>query len=207
MDKFEATQGEYQALMGANPSRFTGDPNLPVENVPWDQAMAFCAKLTDSERAAGRLPSGHVYRLPTEVEWEYACRAGTTTLFSFGFDRCAKWLDYYPTLQEYAWTAHNDYVQTRPVGTRKPNPWGLYDMHGNVWEWCLDWYGLYPGGSVICRAGTPPANTPGRCMRGGAWHITGYGCRVADRHNWILTDPIPLYGSFGFRYVLAPTQP
>jgi formylglycine-generating enzyme required for sulfatase activity len=208
MGKYEATQGEYEGLMGSNPSKFTGDPNRPVENVSWAEAAAFCAKLTDSEKAAGRLPSGHAYRLPTEVEWEYACRAGTTTLFSFGFDRCTPWLDYYVLMQDYGWTAHNSDNQTHPVGQKKPNPWGLYDMHGNVWEWTLDWYGLYAGGSVIYPAGAQPTATPTRCIRGGAWHIAGYGCRVADRHNMMLSDPIyALYGSFGFRYVLAPTQP
>ena len=122
--------------MGDNPSRFKG-PDLPVESVSWHEAMAFCEKLTQREREAGRLPEGYEYTLPTEAQWEYACRAGTTTRFSFG--------DSDSDLGDYGWYGGNSSYTTHPVGEKLANPWGLYDMHGNVQEWCRDWYGNYPG--------------------------------------------------------------
>jgi len=207
MSKYETTQREYESVMGANPSMFRGDPDRPVENVTWRDALAYCQRLTQREHLAGRLPQGHVYRLPTEFEWEYACRAGTTTLFSFGFDRCTRWLDYVDTLCEYAWTSHNSGGQTHPVGTRKPNPWGLFDMHGNVWEWCLNPFVLYPGGHLTVTVGEATNDLPFQCIRGGAWHIDAQGCRTADRQNWFSDKPVTPYGSFGFRVVLAPTYP
>jgi formylglycine-generating enzyme required for sulfatase activity len=171
MSKYEVTQAQYKAAMGSNPSHFRGD-NKPVENVSWDDAVAYCAKLTGKEKASGRLPVGYEYRLPTEAEWEYACRAGTTTRFSYGDD-----LDY-GQLGEYAWNTDNcggkstsggvatgTYQGTRPVGQKKPNGWGLYDMHGNMMEWCLDWYGNHPGGSVTDPQG--PATGLYRVLRGG----------------------------------------
>jgi eukaryotic-like serine/threonine-protein kinase len=135
MGKHEVTQGEYLAVVGSNPSYFNGvqgetdygtDLNRPVESVSWDDAVAYCAALTARERAAGRAPMSYAYRLPTEAEWEYACRAGTTTRFSYGDDPG------YTHLRDYAWYEGNSERQTHPVGQKLPNPWGLYDMHGNV---------------------------------------------------------------------------
>ncbi len=190
MSKYEVTQAQYKAVMGTNPSSFKGD-NKPVEQVSWHDAVAYCAKLTEKEKAAGRLPVGYEYRLPTEAEWEYACRAGTTTAFSFGDD--------VSKLGEYAWYGGNSSSTTHPVGKKKPNGWGLYDMHGNVWEWCQDWYGNYPGGSVTDPQG--PATGSYRVERGGYWRSFAGHCRSADRNGY---GPGSRYRGLGFRPVLAP---
>jgi formylglycine-generating enzyme required for sulfatase activity len=125
MGRYEVTQGEYLAVMESNPSYFTGDTNRPVENVSWNDATNYCAKLTVRERAAGRLPAGWEYRLPTEAQWEYACRAGSTNRFHYGDDPG------YTELANYAWYTINT-GSTQAVGGKLPNQWGLYDMHGNV---------------------------------------------------------------------------
>jgi len=145
MGVHEVTQAQYEQVMGSNPSKFEGADN-PVENVSWLEALEFCRKLSalPAEKAAG-----NVYRLPTEAEWEYACRAGTTTQFSFGDDDS--------DLGDYAWYADNSDDKTHPVGSKQPNAWGLYDMHGNVWEWCLDWHGDYPSGAVTDPTGPSEA--------------------------------------------------
>jgi formylglycine-generating enzyme required for sulfatase activity len=193
MGKYEVTQVEYLAVMGINPSKNTGDTLRPVENVDWHDAGNFCAKLTVRERAAKRLPSGYVYRLPTEAEWEYACRAGTTTRFSYGDDSD------YTQLGNYAWYSDNSGLRTHPVGQKKPNEWGLYDMHGNVWEWCLDGYGeSLPGGSVT----DPRApNTTGfYAFRGNSENSEDFFCRSACRVNNFAYDK---FGNWGFRLALA----
>jgi formylglycine-generating enzyme required for sulfatase activity len=196
MGRYEVTQVEYLTAIGSNPSGFQGNPNLPVETVSWYDATNYCGKLTEAERAAGRLPAGYVYRLPTEAEWEYACRAGTTTRFSYGDDPG------YAQLGNYAWYDSNSGNITHAVGLKQPNPWGLYDMAGNVLEWCLDWYGTYPGGSVSDPVG--PATGSYRVLRGSAWDNDGRECRSASRSN-----NTPFYRNIyaGFRAVLAPGQP
>ena len=209
MSKYEVTQAQYKAVMGSNPSYFKGDNN-PVEAVSWHDAGAYCITLTEQEKAAGVLPGGYEYRLPTEAEWEYACRARTTTRFSYGDD-----LDY-SQLGEYAWYDSNSGGTTHPVGQKKPNGWGLYDMHGNVWEWCQDWWGSglalaqarlgrgrYPGGSVIDPQG--PATGSSRVGRGGSWYWIGRSCRSADRGNDGYGPGGRSSHSLGFRPVLAPT--
>ncbi|MGO8930274.1 MAG: formylglycine-generating enzyme family protein [Limisphaerales bacterium] len=218
--KYQVTQGEYLALIGTNPSRFTtedwnGNPippdlNRSVEQVSWIDATNYCAHLTQQEQAAGRLPSGWVSRLPTESEREYACRAGTTTAFNFGnaiHGGMANFYDYY----EYDASIGDIFVanpavpwlpRTTSVGSYQPNAWGLYDMHGNVWEWCQDWYGTYPAGSVTDPQG--PSSGSLRVDRGGSWSDDGGGCRSANRGGY------PSYGGgagIGFRVVLAPGQP
>jgi formylglycine-generating enzyme required for sulfatase activity len=140
---YEVTQAQYEKVMGKNPSSFpvakVGNENadLPVENVSWDDAVEFCKKLSDlpEEKKAGR-----EYRLPTEAEWEYACRAGSKTAYAFD--------DEEGLLPEYGWFSRNSSRRTHTVGLLEPNAWGLYDMHGNVWEWCSDRYGDYPKGAV-----------------------------------------------------------
>ena len=166
LGRTEVTQAQWTALMESNPSHFKGD-SLPVELVNWNEVMEFCQKLTERERAAGRLSADLAYTLPTEAQWEYACRAGTTS-------------DTSPAnLDELAWHMANSGEQTHPVGQKQANPWGLYDMYGNVWEWCLDWYGDYAGGSVADPRGVPAG--PGRIIRGGSWRGSAVDCRAPYR--------------------------
>jgi formylglycine-generating enzyme required for sulfatase activity len=172
------TQGQWEAVMDNNPSRFTGDPNRPVERVSWEDAQAFIGHLNTRE--------GHTrYRLPTEAEWEYAACAGSTTLYYFGDDSSR--------LGEYAWYGENAGGQTHPVGTLQPNAWGLYDMHGNVWEWVQDWYSTYTTEAVTDPQG--PASGSSRVLRGGSWSDGAWHCRSAYR------DCAPGYRSdnLGFR--------
>jgi formylglycine-generating enzyme required for sulfatase activity len=165
LGKTEVTQGQWEALMGNSLSYFKGS-DRPVENVSWEDAMSFCRKLTERERAAGRLPEGYAYILPTEAQWEYACRAGTTG-------------DYAGSLDSMGWYDQNSGGQTHAVGHKQANAWGLYDMHGNVWEWCADWYGNYPGGSVCDPSGA--ASGTSRVYRGGGWDSPATGCLSAIR--------------------------
>lgn len=206
MGKYEVTQAEYKALMGSNPSWFNGDRrseggrdygidlNRPVESVGWSSAKEYCATLTERERAAGRIGPNCVYRLPTEAEWEYVCRAGTTTRFSHGDDPG------YKELGKYAW--HGASMQdgvTHPVGQKLPNPWGVYDMYGNVDEWCQDRYGSYTGGQLVDPQG--PLSGLYRVIRGGNWVYAGRYCRSAFRN-----DIRPIDGNIiiGFRVILVP---
>jgi formylglycine-generating enzyme required for sulfatase activity len=202
MGKYTVTQREYQALMGSNPSYFTGELERPVEQVTWYNATNYCGKLTDRERSAGRLPAGYVYRLPTEAEWEYACRAGTTTATAFGNSLSSTQANFDGNLYPYNGAAPGPYLgRTTKVGSYAPNAWGLYDMHGNVWEWCLDWYsGSLPGGSVTDPRG--PISGSYRVIRGGSWVYDGWLCRSAQRSR---TWPDSPGYDLGFRVVLAPS--
>jgi len=194
MAQFEVTQAEYQSVMGSNPSTFTTDPQQPVEKVNWHEAFAYCQRLTEAAEEAGTLPRGYVFRLPTEAEWEYACRAGTDTRFSYGADPSDS------ELGRYAWYVENSDSSPHPVGQLEPNPWGLYDMHGNVWEWCLDqWQYAYPGG----RAEDFRATERGwlRVARGGSWLYSASNCRSANRDDY---GPNNRCSDIGFRVVLAP---
>ncbi|MGZ0173968.1 MAG: formylglycine-generating enzyme family protein [Planctomycetales bacterium] len=157
LGQHEVTQEQYEAVIGTNPSQFKG-PQNPVETVSWDDAVAFCRKLSElpAEKSAG-----YVYRLPTEAEWEYACRAGTKTTYSFG--------DSDSELGDYGWYDKNSGKTTHPVGGKKPNAWGLYDMHGNVFEWCQDWHGDYRSGSVTDPTGSSSGSY--RVIRGGCWYF------------------------------------
>jgi formylglycine-generating enzyme required for sulfatase activity len=190
MEKYELTQSEYQDVMGNNPSVFVA-LYAPVENVSWDDAVEFCVLLTVRDKALGRLPAGYEYRLPTEAEWEYACRAETTTRYSYSEEASLLGL--------YAWYSDNSNRKTHPVGTKLSNPWGLCDVHGNVWEWCLDWKGTYPGGSVTDPKG--PVDGSFRVLRGGSWSNDARDCRSAYRYG---NPPSVLGNVIGFRVVLAP---
>ena len=182
--KTEVTQAQWEAVMGSNPSHFKGG-QLPVEKVSWDDAMEFCRKLTERERQAGRLPTGTTYTLPTEAQWEYACRAGTTG-------------DYAGEVDAMAWYAKNSGDATHAVGTKQANAWGLHDMHGNVWEWCLDWYGPYLGGRVSDFKGA--ASGSGRVFRGGSWRLVAARCRSAFRSG---VSPGVRFDYLGFRLALS----
>jgi formylglycine-generating enzyme required for sulfatase activity len=186
MGIYPVTQSEYQRLMGSNPSSFKGDRH-PVEQVSWEDATEFIQKLNGlpEERAAGR-----VYRLPTESEWEYACRAGSSTAYCFGEEDAR--------LGEYAWYGKNSGNKTHPVGQKTSNAWGLYDMHGNVWEWCSDWYGDYPSGSVR----DPKGASTGSCRvdRGGSWYNVAANCRSANRFR---RAPSNRNDYLGFRLALS----
>jgi formylglycine-generating enzyme required for sulfatase activity len=200
--RYPVTQGEFLDVMGVNPSRFKEpefivDHRRPVERVTWHDALDYCAALTERESEAGRIPHGSIYRLPTEAEWEYACRAWSSTRFSFGDDPDST------RLAEYGWYADNSDGTTQPVGGKKPNLWGLYDVHGNVFEWCFDWYAALPGRFVVDPQG--PATSPAdrRVTRGGSWDKEARSCRSAVR--WA-NSPNSGFSDLGFRVVLAPRQ-
>ena len=163
----QVTQREWIAIMGNNPSKFNGD-DLPVENISWNEVHDFVRKLNKKENT-------HKYRLPSETEWEYAARAGTTTQYSFGDDDLK--------LGEYAWYSENSGGKTHPVGNRKANPWGLYDVHGNVWEWVQDeWHNSYNGAPVDGSAWEDGVSAH-RVFRGGGWIYSAGNCRSADRSS------------------------
>ena len=186
LGKTEVSQREWTALMGGNPSRFKGE-DLPVENVSWTEAMDFCRKLTERERAADRLPPGYIYTLPTEAQWEYACRAGQTGEVA-------------TDIIDAAWHEQNSGATTHAVGTRKANAWGFHDMQGNAWEWCADWYAdKLKGGSVSDPKG--PAAGTNRVRRGGSFVIKPAFFRFTLRGK---SEPDYRMFNIGFRLALAP---
>jgi formylglycine-generating enzyme required for sulfatase activity len=194
--QYEVTQGEYLSVMGTNPSPFPGDPSRPVTSVSWPDATNYCAKLTQQELAAGRIPAGTQYRLPTEAEWECAARAGTTTRFSYGDDPA------YASLGSHAWYASNSGFTPHPVGLKLPNPWGLYDMEGNVVEWCQDWFGLLSGGIQTDPTGPASSLSGRKVTRGGAFDNTQQSCRSAER-SLFNAGPFDTDTDLGFRVVLV----
>ena len=175
LGKYEVTQAQWQALMSNNPSYFKGD-NLPVEQVSWDDAQKFISKLNAQN-------DGYKYRLPTEAEWEYAARSGTTG-------------DYAGSLDSMAWYGANSGSKTHEVGTKQANAWGLFDMHGNVWEWCQDWYGNYQSGSVTDPTGASSGSD--RVGRGGGWYNGAVNLRSALRGSY---SPLGRGSNLGFRVV------
>jgi formylglycine-generating enzyme required for sulfatase activity len=180
--KYPITQAQYQAVMGNNPSYFKNNPQNPVECVSWNYAKAFCQKLSQI--------TGKTYRLPTEAEWEYACRAGTTTRYYFGNDA--------NQLGDYAWYYGNSGGKTHPVGQKKPNGWGLYDMSGNVWEWCEDnWHGNYIGAPDDGSAWLDNDNDY-PIGRGGCWYNNPDYCRSAFRGGFNRRDD---FSNVSFRVV------
>ena len=191
LGKYAVTQGEYKRITGEKPSRFNGSDRLPVESVDWDDAMAYCEAL--NRKYVEQLPSGYRFSLPTEAQWEYACRAGTNTDYSFG--------DAENQLGHYGWYDGNSGDKTHPVGEKRPNPWGLYDMHGNVLEWCLDWYEDLPAGSVTDWLG--PATGSDRVHRGGYFAARAEDCRSGRRGG-----SFPDFGihTMGFRLALSSNR-
>jgi formylglycine-generating enzyme required for sulfatase activity len=215
--EYDVTVGEFRAFVNATGYRTeaeTGDgmyvytgsawekragaswqnPNLnqddhhPVVGVSWNDAKAFCAWVNKTQTEAGRLPAGYEYTLPTEAQWEYACRSGTTEAYAGNLD-------------SMGWYNQNSGNTTHPVGQKQPNAWGLYDMHGNVWEWCADWYGDYPGGNVTDPTG--PSSGTNRVLRGGGWNFTAVDCRSACRFNDV---PGLRGGNLGFRLALSSVR-
>jgi formylglycine-generating enzyme required for sulfatase activity len=176
MGRYEVTQDQYMAVMGRNPSKFSGG-NLPVETISWEEAVAFCGKIGG--------------RLPTEAEWEYACRAGSETQFCYGDD------PNYAQLGEYAWYPGNSGSRTHAIGQKKPNSLGLYDMHGNVYEWCSDWFAAYANEQTVDPVGPPSGQS--RVCRGGGWRRFARYCRSAARNH---SSPGSGGGLIGFRVAL-----
>ena len=185
--KYEVTQAQWQAIMGNNPSKFKDNFQNPVEQVSWDDAQEFCKRLSQK--------TGKEFRLPSEAEWEYACRAGRTTAYSFDDVE-------YASLGEYAWYKDNSGAKTHPVGQKKPNPWGLYDMYGNVWEWCQDSYEKYGGESDLTRktgkAVAKENNNSYHLVRGGSLDDIAWNCRSASRYSHTARSQ---YNYNGFRVV------
>lgn len=179
--RFEVTQAQWFAVMESDPSQFTDDPNRPVESVSWEDAQAFIAKLNATE-------PGAMYRLPTEAEWEYAARAGSTTAYAFGADAAQ--------LDDYAWYAANAGNITHPVGEKQPNAWGVHAMHGGVWEWVQDRYGPYPSETATDSNRPPPGIR--RVLRGGSWLSPAEDCRAASRSH---AHPAFRGAHVGFRLV------
>ena len=181
--KTEVTQAQWEAVMGSNPSYFNG-ANRPVENVSWEDAQAYLAKLNEKVI----LPEGWKFALPTEAQWEYACRAGEKESYSGG---CLK--------KEVGWYDDNSGGITHQVGQKKANAWGLHDMHGNVWEWCEDWYGTLKGGIDP----TGPPSGVSRVLRGGSWNSVASRFRADYRFR---LNPGDRCFNLGFRPALVPSR-
>ncbi|MBO4379856.1 MAG: formylglycine-generating enzyme family protein [Muribaculaceae bacterium] len=178
--KTEVTQAQWKAVMGTNPSYFSGD-DLPVEKVSYNDCLTFINKLNNL--------TGKKFRLPTEAEWEYAARGGKK---SKGYKYSGS-----NNIAAVAWYKDNSDMKSHPVGTKSANELGIYDMSGNVWEWCQDWYGVYSEGSQTNPTG--PTSGDGRAVRGGSWITEGKGCRVSERDPG---DPTSQVQIMGFRIAL-----
>jgi len=206
LGKTEVTQAQYEAVTGKSPWKggtfyAKADPQHAASHVSWNDATAFCKALSKK--------TGKTVRLPTEAEWEYACRAGTTTRFSFGdrnedLHKYGNYCDKSNTIG-FSWQdkAHDDgHDKTAPVGTYKPNAWGLYDMHGNVWEWCADWYqDGYKG--LDTKDPNGPNNGSYRVLRGGSWLVNPSNCCSAGRGRGA---PVNRYGYLGFRVAVSVSR-
>lgn len=219
---FEVTQGEYEKIMGNNPSYFAPSGGgkekvkgldtgrLPVDSVSWAEAVEFCRKLS---ALAAEKEAGRVYRLPTEAQWEYACRAGTATPFHYGeqldsklanFDGNTPYLKRADVIKgiDPATIAGPYLKRSAPVGSYAPNAWGIHDMHGNVWEWCSDWFSpVYYKSSPEADPGGPEKGTR-KVSRGGGWYYFAAGCRAASRYE---RDPGRKRNTEGFRVVCTFT--
>ncbi len=189
MARTELTQAQWTAITGSNPSRFSDNGDTrPVEKISWQEAVDYCARLTELTRKSGSIPAGYAFRLPTEAEWEYACRAGSPAA--------------YPgAVRDMAWTMANSARGTQPVGQKQANLWGLYDMQGNVAEWCLDWYSPYSEQAQTDPQG--PKDGRFKVARGGSWQQGLLQSRSASRNSFAPGDR---WNNLGMRLVLAPQQ-
>lgn len=199
MSVYEITQGQYKSVIGSNPSYFTGDDNLPVEQITWFMAIKFCNALSVkaglqqcyTNETTGECDfTKNGFRLPTEAEWEYACRAGSKTTYYLGNSE--------NDLARAGWYVSNSSSKTHPVGQKTPNAWGLYDMLGNVWEWTNDWYGSYPAMSQANPTG--PSSGSYRVDRGGCWGLNS-SYSTSDKRGWLEPTGKDLNGYVGFRIV------
>lgn len=186
MGVYTVTQAQYETVMGSNPSHFQGEKNLPVENVTWNECQEFIKKLQGKDK--------NLYRLPTEAEWVYACRAGTTTPFHFGETISTDQANYNGDLTYGDGKKGVNRRKTMPVGSFPANAWGLHDMHGNVFQWCQDWYDDYPRKDVVDPQG--PNTGKLRVLSGGSWISSPRHCRSAFRYGYV---PGRRYHDIGFR--------
>ena len=190
MQQTEVTQAQWEAVMGSNPSYYNGCPTCPVETVSWSDAQEFITKM--NVRGEG------TYSLPTEAQWEYAARAGSTSAFYNG-GITDLWCGYDPNLDAIGWYCYNADLYSQPVAGKAPNAWGLYDMSGNVYEWCQDWLGNY--GSSVETDPTGPSSGSDRVVRGGSWlNASARDCRSADRNG----RPDNTLSRIGFRLTRQP---
>jgi formylglycine-generating enzyme required for sulfatase activity len=186
MGVYTVTQEEWRAVMRNNPSHFRGEKNLPVDNVSWDDCQEFLEKLREKDKQP--------YRLPTEAEWEYACRAGTTTPFHFGNTPSTDQANYNGNYIYGDGKKGSNRKKTTPVGSFPANAWGLHDMHGNLWQWCEDWHGDYPQKDAVDPQG--PNEGQYRVLRGGSWYDFPQHCRSTFRVRY---RPGLSYSRLGFR--------
>jgi formylglycine-generating enzyme required for sulfatase activity len=201
MGIYPVTQAQYQQIMGENSIASWKGPDYPVDGVRWDMAVMFCRKMSEK--------TGKIVRLPTEAEFEYAVRAGTSTRYFYGDD------PEYKQMSDYAWYYRNCKGTTQPIGQKKPNPWGLYDVYSNIWQWCADWYGdTYPNEKQTDPQG--PANGEFHVLRSGCWLINHHTMddkvgRMLSRSSlrgtpkyypWGRPDPGPNVVRIGFRIVI-----
>lgn len=195
--KYPVTQALYKMIMGDNPSQFKGNTN-PVECVIWSKAVEFCEKLNLATEMVR--PAGYKFDLPTEAQWEYACRAGTETALNNGKNLTAFTGTCF-NLDEVGWYSKNSFAKSHSVGMKAPNAWGIYDMIGNVWEWCKDWYTEYDINNNVDPAGPQIGSL--RVSRGGSWEDSPNSCRSAYRGSG---RPVREFNSLGFRLALVPSD-
>jgi formylglycine-generating enzyme required for sulfatase activity len=195
LGKYEVTQAEWKKVMGKEPwkgERYTKEnPRHAATYISWEDCREFLKKLNVARTTS--------FALPTEAQWEYACRSATTTRFYYGEDETSRLLKGYAWFDDNAWDVGDKYAH--PVGQKKPSAWGLYDMHGNVWEWCQDWYGNYPNEAATNPVG--PTSGSYRVQRGGSWYGSARYCRAADRFRFL---PGFRVRYLGFRLALSPVQ-
>ena len=203
----EVTQGQWKAVMGNNPSHFQKGDDYPVESVSWGAAMAFCKKMNETFL----LPQGYTFSLPTEAQWEFACRASTDPISSKTALNNGRNLTsekgYCYNLNEVGWYFENSSKSTHPVKGKKANAWGFYDMHGNVQEWCSDWYdSSYGCNNKDVTDPEGPSYGPSRVTRGGSWKHAPMCCRSASRSIFNFSLDKDDHSCFGFRLAIVPVQ-